>query len=1008
MHDCLGVNRAVRFAESILVEVPTVIGFLRPIVLLPASAVSGLTTQELEFVLAHELAHVRRHDWMINLTQIVIEALLFYHPVMWWVSNEIRKERENRCDDLAVAVCGNPPTCARALAHLEELRGTSPVVALTATGGSLLTRIRRLLDKPARPDNCRYGICLAGPSALVLATIVIAFAMTTGGAEERPKQNDVVAKPESKPEPTFTLTVLDEQDNPVPHAKVNHGRVDRDKERIHYSRTADENGVVVLDTTPPENIGWFCFSVKTPGYAPFYGQWDNWDSNDLPPKQFTVRLKKGKTIGGVVHDDQGEPVEGVKVEFSFPYGPDGMRVDDLTHCAASGTTDAQGRWTCGYVPLGLAGTERFTLNHPDYKTCQYTIPLSDLLPDENGAHDRVMRIGKGTAISGTVTDKEGHPIADAQVYVEFVDMLGTQKDCMRETQTDQDGNYRIDNCPIGPAIVGAISPGYATRARSCDITEKSEPVSIMLESERSLTLRVLDRQGHPIEDARFFVRNWQGCRWINHKLLSNDDRTGADGRFLWNSAPREEMRIETSALDYICSVVESVKPVGQEHVFKLLPTLRASGTVTDKASGQHIPKFTVTPGISFTNNPDKVHWQPRDLQNHTEGTYSIRWRHPYAGYALRVEAEGYVSEVSRKIEISEGTIELDFALERATEEHLARQEKQNRHQPRGVVLRPDGKPAAGATLGFATESMGIYIQSGALDEEPHRFFTHADDRRRFTIPSLTPKDRFQRRDTPSTDNTPILPDGMVALHESGFAYLDYSQIVLARDKDTTTFESPVQLQEWARIEGRVMLGDKPAVECPVNLQVEGPVAADGSDAPKSQSGIWYDYSATTDHQGRFVLNKVPPGMRGSVARTIVFARDAGFSAHVASHAVPLLFNPGETTDVQIGGNGRSVIGKLQYAEGSPDPIDWKFALVQINAAPNNRRYPRCSAVDSEGRFRVEDVPPGQYVLSVQITNPESRHNHSHPPFSLQQDFPIVLPDSSTEPLNAGTLTLSQQ
>jgi beta-lactamase regulating signal transducer with metallopeptidase domain/uncharacterized GH25 family protein len=1002
----LKVSRTVRFAESILVEVPTVIGFLRPIVLLPASAVSGLTALEIEFVLAHELAHIRRHDWLVNLAQIVIEALLFYHPAMWWVSSEIRKERENCCDDAAVAVCGDPPTCARALAHLEELRGTTPVVAMAANGGSLITRIRRLVGKPASPCNRRFGICLAGPSALAIAAMIIVFAMATGGAEEPPVVGgDTLAEPESTPKPTFTLTVLDHQDNPIPHAKVNHGRVDRDKKRVHFSRTADESGVVVLDTTPPENIGWFSFSVKTPGYAPFYGQWDNWDSNDLPPQQFSVRLKKGKTIGGVVHDEHGKPVEGVKVEFSFPYGPDGMRVDDGTGCAARGTTDAEGRWTCGYVPLSLFGTKQFTLNHSNHKTCQYSIPLSELLPEENGAHNRVMLIRKGTAVSGAVRDEEGRPIADAEVYVEFVHMSGTEKDCLRQTKTDQDGEYRVDNCPIGPVMVAVESPGYATQAQSCEITEKPEPVDIAMKSQRPLTLRVLDQQGQPIEDASFYVRSWQGCRWINRKLLSRDSRTGVDGRFTWNSAPRDEMQIETTAPEYMSSKAASVKSTGQEHVFKLHPALSVSGTVTEKTSGQPIPEFKVIPGIFFTNTPHGVHWQPRNLENHTDGKYATRWRHPYAGYALRVEAEGYLPEVSRKIEISEGTVELDLALEKATEEH--RQEKQDRRRPRGVVLTPDGQPAAGATLGFATARMGIYIRSGVLYEEPHRFLTHADDQGRFTSPSLTPKDRFQPKGNTSADGTLILPDSMVALHESGFACLDYNKITLAKNKTMTAFEPPIQLQKWARVEGRVMLGDKPAVECPVNLQVEGPVAPDGSGVRRSHSGVMYAYQVTTDHQGRFVFDRVPPGMKGSVARTIAFARDAGSSSQTGSHAVPLVFKAGETTDVQIGGTGRPVIGALQYAEDVPDPIDWEFALVRINPKhADNQRYPRCSAVDSEGRFRVEDVLPGDYVLSVEVTNPRSRHDRSVPRRSLRQEFPLAVPDHPpNEPVDTGVLHL---
>ncbi|HET9225542.1 MAG TPA: M56 family metallopeptidase, partial [Thermoanaerobaculia bacterium] len=136
----LGIENAVSLLESDSVPVPAVIGWLRPVILVPASAFAGLTPQQLEAILAHELAHVRRNDYLINLLQAVAETLLFYHPAVWWVSSQVRQERESCCDDLAVAVCGDRLGYARALAALEGLR--TPRLALGADGGSLLRRIR--------------------------------------------------------------------------------------------------------------------------------------------------------------------------------------------------------------------------------------------------------------------------------------------------------------------------------------------------------------------------------------------------------------------------------------------------------------------------------------------------------------------------------------------------------------------------------------------------------------------------------------------------------------------------------------------------------------------------------------------------------------------------------------------------------------------------------------------------------------------------------------------------
>jgi uncharacterized protein involved in exopolysaccharide biosynthesis len=99
----------------------------------------------LQAILAHELAHVRRFDYVVNAGQCVLETLLFYHPVVWWISRCVREERENCCDDLVVKVCGDRLAYARALATLEEFRGDIPDLAFAASGGSLLNRIRRLL-----------------------------------------------------------------------------------------------------------------------------------------------------------------------------------------------------------------------------------------------------------------------------------------------------------------------------------------------------------------------------------------------------------------------------------------------------------------------------------------------------------------------------------------------------------------------------------------------------------------------------------------------------------------------------------------------------------------------------------------------------------------------------------------------------------------------------------------------------------------------------------------------
>jgi beta-lactamase regulating signal transducer with metallopeptidase domain/protein involved in polysaccharide export with SLBB domain len=170
----VGRDVAVRLCER--VAAPAVVGVVRPVVLVPASALSELSADHLEALLLHELAHVRRHDYLINLIQTATETLLFYHPAAWWVSNRIRREREHCCDDLAAQHCGSAVAYARALAAMEELRAPQlSRLALGALGnGRLLVRIERLVAPRATRGRRETSPLVAGAGALVVAAAVIA------------------------------------------------------------------------------------------------------------------------------------------------------------------------------------------------------------------------------------------------------------------------------------------------------------------------------------------------------------------------------------------------------------------------------------------------------------------------------------------------------------------------------------------------------------------------------------------------------------------------------------------------------------------------------------------------------------------------------------------------------------------------------------------------------------------------------------------------------------------
>ena len=156
----LGIAHPIAVVASTRVAVPMVVGILRPMILLPPSALTGLTPLQLEYIVLHELAHIRRRDLWVNFIQGLVEVTLFFHPAIWWMSNRLRAERELCCDDEVLAHGASGTTYARALLSLSEHR-LQPALGAAATDGSLRFRIERLVGRPGRPQRGVRGLAAA-------------------------------------------------------------------------------------------------------------------------------------------------------------------------------------------------------------------------------------------------------------------------------------------------------------------------------------------------------------------------------------------------------------------------------------------------------------------------------------------------------------------------------------------------------------------------------------------------------------------------------------------------------------------------------------------------------------------------------------------------------------------------------------------------------------------------------------------------------------------------------
>lgn len=804
-----------------------------------------------------------------------------------------------------------------------------------------------------------------------------------------------------------------------------------DAQTFFMGEASAEAGGVCRLPYPPQHALAFTLLVRAPDRVP--GVFSESLTNKAAfSKEFTAALKSGVRIGGMVKAPDGKPIAGAEV-LIHQVVKTGLREYRRTDFDIA-RTGADGKWSSASVPAGFTNFN-FQVSHPEFRPVLYsmsgagdvaaavappvrnTVVTTEFSPGLNfqaateelggrlirnaapaPVRQRVITtrapsvievtsnalasssaeftLQPAIRIEGILFGQDAKPIP----FAEIVFQRNNPNYERRHLRTDADGRFRLITPDPGDGALIVVRDGHTPKYQYLNIEPGLPPLELRLEPARTFRGRIIDRQQRPVAGARVRLDDWQGTADL---LLRFQALTDSDGRFAWTGAPPDQVTFQLSKTN--CSTTRhSFSPRVNEMTFTLNRFPGISGSVLDADTRQPVESFTLTKGRKYNPSETQLHWERYNSTRGRGGEYWIRVEDYYfqPEARLMVEAPGYVPEVSPGF-TSPGTHTHDFLLKKG-------------RGLTGTVRAPDGSPAVGATVVLVSREEYGYMdspgqfQSGGNNGES----TRTDSQGRF---------EFSPR---------LETEGVLAAHDLGFVEAPASN---AATNLTLT------LKPWARVRGVMRVGDRPDPEHWVVLQnqFESYTPAQGR-----ATFLSMNLRADPEADGRFAYDKVPPGLRRLDVEYKI--RERNYDGTPLSHGRPVQLKAGETNQVNLGGTGRQVVGRVKVLGGDVTDVDWRRDLHRLVLVPppsaqrtglgavasllgnvfggapgpastaDQRNY--ILLFETNGTFRADHVPPGNYLLQINATDPEEEYYNRRPYGSVQKQ--IEIPDEPGAKVNA--------
>ena len=774
----------------------------------------------------------------------------------------------------------------------------------------------------------------------------------------------------------ITITVLDAQNNrPVAGAVVtipampNFALLSATLVTNASRAVTDQRGVAVMTFSRPTAMN-LLITVEHTNYVSRQAQWYPDNGRPSSPASYTFKLERGITVGGFIRDEKGQPIAGTLVvpwtDASNPGNQPRVQQENpfLPHDDRSGTmTDANGFWSRPNFPTDL---DRFRIDvirpagartpfateaaRTTYGEATLEARIADLR-----ATNAVLTVSEGVTIRGIVVDTQGRAIPNAHLK----ERRGRSYQLpIYEFTNNADGRFDLPHRVHAQWLLTAEAPGFAAKSTIVKSTESLE-ARIVMSPAKPLRLRVVGENNEPVPSQVQFLQ-W---RSVQSQLLEWNVQTDSEGRTVWTNAPNDAVTLSIQPINYPYRTV-TLTADGTEKLVRLRKQRDASISVkaVDATTGKPVTKFQVWRNVQY-NNGFFLWGEPSEKsgQFQTNLLASDLQRGP-GMLRVQVRADDYAPWTSAETSFNEGDQDFVAMLTNAP-------------PPAGVVLQPDGSPAAGAKLVLNTGDDTLFIHNPAdnLLARPGMHWVMSDSNGYFRLPPAEPANRI------------------LARHATGFASTTVEEL-LKSPIPSGRESREIRLQAWGRVEGILRPGGKPLPN--ERLCAKSPINWVNLD------GYGVNVMTTTDTNGAFTFTNLPPGEYMFYRLPVMISG----VTHSESHPWPFELAAGETKKIDYNFGGRTVVGHVEAGadvDWQNDPYLLTLKLPPSPAAPNfydfvdmkdyeqaRKAHGKSAAVkeydrkrrqfqlvfDRDGNFKADDVTPGIYELRLRATRPPKDPN----------------------------------